>query len=370
MIWLEVNGTRFDGFTRISANRSYSAVPASFSFVATTSPEDLTTFPILEGDACRVMIDDVAFITGYVDQIDVRHDDSTHEIAVEGRSLCSDLVDSTMNGKFEIEGPTTLTFALAKIIRQAGVSDITVIDNTGGADLSFTKNDNLSGKIGEQVWSFMASLAIKKQVLLTEDGDGNVVMTRGAGEKISDQLVKIPDGEKNNIKSSSVRRSQRERFYKFEVLSQDDSTSMMGISIGSYTADQPTEKENFVLDSVLSGRPGRCMCIIAEKASDNAGCKTRAQWQFDNSLVKAFAYSCQLQGFVTDSGYPWEPGMMPHIIDNYMQIDSELIIDSVSFSYSSGEGSTTELNFLSPNAYKLIASEPKNTGNDETGFFG
>lgn len=368
MITLIVNGSEFEGFTRINASRSYSAVPGSFSFVATTSPEDLTTFPIAEGDACKVMIDGAAFITGYVDQIEVSHSDDAHEIAVQGRSRIADLTDSTMDGTFEIKGPMPLNAALKQIITLAGIPEISVIDNTGGGLTPFTLDDNLSGKIGDQVWSLMASLAIKKSVLLTEDGDGNVVITRGEGETISDQLIKIPDGAENNIKNSSVRHSMRERFYKYLVVSQDDSASMANITINNLVATETTDKLGIAFDSEM--RSTRNQCLMAEKASNPADCIERATWQANYNAVKSFSYSCQVQGFTTDSGEPFAPGMMPHVIDEFMQIDSDLIIDSVELSYSQDDGSNTALTFVLPDAFTLQATtpQPSNSGNDVTGI--
>lgn len=368
MIFLEVNGQRFEGFTRITAERSYMSVPASFSFVATTNPDNVTGFPIAEGDACRVMIDELPFITGFVDQIEVNHSDNAHEIAVQGRSLIADLVDSSMNGDYEINGPIPLKTALENIISKAGVSGISVIDETDGVD-GFTDGENLSGKIGSPVWEFMVTLAIKKQVLLTEDGQGNVIMTRGDGETISDQLIKEPNGQGNNIKDSTCRRATRQRFNSYTVLSQDDSASLANLSLDDFEGADTTDKEGTASDTSI--RSSRFQCIMAEKASTPEECTQRAVWQSNYNRVRAFSYQCTVQGFATDNGQPFEPGMMPHIIDSYMQIDSDLIIDKVLMTYSETQGSNSKINFLLPDAFTLTASEPQfdESGNDLTGIF-
>lgn len=368
MIQLEVNGTSFEGFTRINAERAYMSVPASFSFVATTSPENLTGFPIAEGDACRVLIDGQPFITGYVDQIEVNHDDNTHDIAVQGRSLVADLVDSTMNGDYEISGPISLKTALENIISLAGISGISVIDETGGVE-DFEDGESLSGKIGSPVWEFMVTLAIKKQALLTEDGQGNVIMTRGSGERIPDQLIKIPNGLENNIKNSSCRRATRERFSSYTVLSQDDSASLANLSLDDLSGASTTDKSGTANDDSI--RSSRFQCVMAEKASTPEECSQRAVWQSNYNRVRAFSYGCTLQGFTNDIGVPFEPGMMPHIRDDYMQIDSDLIIDTVSISYDENGGSNSTIKFLLPDAFTLTASEPQfiESGNDLEGIF-
>lgn len=367
MITLEVNGTEYGNFLNINAERSYMAVPGSFSFVATTSPENLTGFPIANGDPCRVMVDGKPFITGNIDQIEVVHDEDTHQINVQGRSLVADLVDSTMNGDYEIKGPIPLKTALEKIIKLAGLT-ITVIDETGGVD-DFAADEGLSGDVGAPVWELMVKLAIKKQVLLTENGQGNVIMTRGYGARISDKLIKEPNGRENNILGSRCKRGTRERFNTYTVLSQDDSVSLASIDIENFDAVASSNKQGKATDDAI--RLTRFQCLVSEKASTPDECQLRAVWQSNFNRVLAFAYSCSVQGFVNDEGDVFEPGMMPHVRDEFMQVNSELVIDRVALSYSGDNGSISSIDFLLPDAFTLAASEPKfeDSGNDLEGFF-
>ena len=369
MIELEVNGQRFTGFKEIAADRSYTEVPADFSFVATTEPDNLAEFPIKKGDKCRVIIDDQPFITGSIDVTEVVHDENRHEISVKGRSAVADLVDSTMDGNFEINGPIPLKTALMRIIELAG-SDVAVIDKTGEPIEEFGPNENLAGEIGSPVWGFMVELAIKKQVLLTEDGQGNVIITRGEGREVTDNFVKKQFGQDNNIKGSRCRRSERERYNTYKVLSQDDSASLDGITLDNLDAVESSSKSGEAKDDAI--RISRVKCLVAEKASQPSECTTRAVWQSNVSRVNAFSYSCDVQGFVTDSGLMLEPGLMPHVTDDFAQVDSALIIDKVSVTFTENGGSISNLDFVLPDAFRLIATEPKadDTGNDLDGFFG
>lgn len=368
MIELEINGQRFQGFTEIHAERSYMKVPAHFSFLATTEPNNLSAFPIKKGDKCRVIVDGQPFITGAIDETDVTHDDNRHTISVEGRSTVADLVDSTMDGNFEINGPVPLKTALLRIINMAG-ADIDVIDETNATIDDFGKDEKLAGEIGSPVWQFMVELAIKKQVLLTEDGQGNVVMTRGEGLKISDKFIKKQFNTQNNILKSRCRRSERERYHFYRVLSQDDSASLELISLDNLDAIGSSNKSGEAIDPVI--RTSRVKCLMAEKASKTSECETRAVWQSNVSRTNAFSYSCNVQGFSTDSGNMLEPGLMPHVIDEYTTVNSALIIDRVALSFTDSGGSIANLDFVLPDAFTLIATEPRpeETGNDLAGIF-
>lgn len=369
MITLEVNGIEYQGFTEIGASRSFLSVPGSFSFTATTNPNDVTSFPIKVGDACRVLIDGKAFITGHIDTTKTEHDESAHQISVQGSSKLSDLVDSTMDGRYQIVGPMPLKTALEKIIELTG-ADVKVFEYISPGDPveEFTKDENLSGKLGEPVWAFMVELAIKKQVLITEDGNGNVIITRGSGFRVSDKFIKEPNGELNNILSSSCNRTQRQLYNTYTVLSQDDSASLASIDFDKQESLEAAVNKNaqYVDDKI---RKSRLNCIVAEKSSSFNECEARAIWQSNVSNVQSFSYQCDHYGFTTQSGVMIEPGMTAHVNDVYNQVNSDLIVDEVSISYTERGGSIASIKWLMPNAFTLQAEKPReSTGNDLEGF--
>lgn len=369
MITLEVNGIEYQGFTEIGASRSFLSAPSSFSFTATTNPDDVTKFPIKTGDACRVLVDGKAFITGHVDTTKTEHDENSHQISVQGSSKVSDLVDSTMDGRFEIVGPIPLKTALEKIIALSG-AEIKVLEYISPGDPveEFSKDENLSGKIGEPVWAFMVELAIKKNVLITEDGNGNVIITRGSGFRVGDKFIKEPNSELNNILSSSCNRTQRQLYNTYTVLSQDDSASLASINFDDEESLESAVNKNakYVDDKI---RKSRLNCIMAEKASTFSECEARAIWQSNVSNVQSFSYACDHYGFTTESGVLIEPGMTAHVKDDYNQVNSDLIVDEVSISYTERGGSIASIKWLMPNAFTLQAEKPReSTGNDLQGF--
>lgn len=355
MINLEVNGRVYGNFTRITATRSYIEVPADFSFTATTDPQDLTYFPIQKGDKCRVLVNDKAFITGHIDVVSIDHSQGRHEISVEGRSMVSDLVDSTMDGRYEINGPIGMLEALKRVVALSGL-EIDVLNNVDDIP-DFTINEKLSGDLGSPVWDFMTDIALKKNVLITENGDGQIVLIRGGGKKIHDSVIKKQFGEDNNITASRSVRSDRTRYNKYKVLSQSDSSALAGGLFGTDEHTATASISGSVTDDDI--RVTRVKCFVSEKSGGQTDCYNRAVWQSNMSRSKGFSYSCDAPEFISNEGTVFEPGQVLHVLDEYQMVDSDLIIDTVSLEYDMTGGSKLTREFLRADSFTLIANEPK-----------
>ena len=370
MISLEINGLKYDHFTSIQVKRCYDAVPSDFSFTATTDPTDVTKFPILIGDICQVLVDDTTFITGFIDEITVTHSKSNHNINVKGSSIAVDLVESTMDASYEVVGPISLKSALESIVQKLELN-VSVIDKTNVAIDDFETSERLSGDIGSSVWSLMVQAALKRNVLLTEDAFGNVIMTRGQGETLNYTLEKRVNGASNNILSSDITKSHSRRFSVYKVLSQPNGTDLSQLTF----SDDPIENEKQTESGAESTddmiRRSRKCSIMAEQASSTDQCLTRAIWQSNVSKTQSFSYRCTRQGFKTEDGTLIEPGHIVYVRDEYMSIASDLMIASVNLSYSLTGGSIATYECVLPDAFTLQANTPRfeKSGNDLEGIF-
>lgn len=371
MIHLEINGQPLEMFKNVEVSRSYQSVPAEFSFTATVSPSDLTQFPVTIGDACKVIVKGEVFVSGFVDEITPRHNKDTHEISVRGASKVVDLVESCIDGSYDIHGPQTLKEALESIIFKSGV-DVAVIDTTE-TPATFDEGEVIAGDIGYSAWSLMLQCAIKKNVLLTENANGDVVITSAAGTKINTTLIKEENGAKNNIMGSNMRLSHAQRYHTYTAISQDGSSAMSFNLLGE---EDPSEGDSTGSDNrgtAFDGeiRQSRKKAFITEQSSDHAQCLERAVWQANYQRVQSFEYNCTVQGFFYTTGEMIDCGHVVNVKDVYMSVESDLIIDTVTFTYTQRGGSLTRLKMLLPDAFTLEASEPKfeDTGNDMGGLF-
>lgn len=366
MIYLEVNGELLDGFTQIDIERSFQKVPAQFAFTATTSVDNLTKFPVLQGDRVKIVIDDHVFANGFIDTINLIHDLDSHEIQVQGCSKIVDLVESTMDGTFSIPTPVKFKDALEQIIKLAQC-DIDVIDHTDGK-AEFADTETISGELGGTVWSLMLKLAVKQNLLLTENSFGDVVITYGTGDRVDSTLKKHANDPTNNIMKSEVNDSIKDRFHFYQVLSQQDSADYSQL----IPADQQTESKTDTTGQATDDdiRPSRRKTIVAETSSDDGQCVNRAAWQANFNQTQNYSYKCSIQGFFYENGQMIEPGQIIYVDDIFMNVQSDLIIDTVRMTYDIDGGSVSNLSMLLFDAFTLTANRPssKESGNVVTDF--
>lgn len=364
MIKLEINGISFDNFLNISVRREFDAVPSKFSFEATTDPTNVTAFPIQLGDECKIFIDEYCLLDGHIDDISVSHSLNTHSIAIKGSSKIADLIDSTMDATFifEFKKGTLLKDAIEAIVAKVGVTS-RIIDRVSS---QFTEDKMVQGKIGDSVWSLLCQLAIEQQNLIGETGGSDIFLSRGGGQKIDWSLNKRVNDINNNVLSSSVSYTNSKRFNRYAIVSQGD--------LSKY-------KEEFIKEMAQTSTLGECIdeairytrfnCTIAEQASDNETCQTRAEWQANMARTNGSKYECDIQGYKTLENLVVEPGYIVHVIDDYSHINADMLIRSVAYSFSASDGSKAKLCLVAPDAFTLIPVQPKKeeSGNDFSDIF-
>jgi len=355
MIILEVNGTEFTNFNSIEVNISLDTLSGSFRFDAFT--DSVNPFPIEIDSPCRVLVDGVAIITGFIEIISVNYDTGSHNISIEGRDKTGDVIDSTLDGGVDFNGPISLQAIIEQILVKAKIPDIKVINEVDDID-DFTASEKVSGEIGITVFNLIEGYCRKRQVLITSDGDGNIVITRGSGISTEATLFNTLDTpELNNIKSASVTYDNSKRFNRYIVKSQLNSVGNKNLlSVGVNTV---TVTNSFGQSEDLDIRESRTLVMIAEKASTSGDCKKRATWQANINRSRSFSYEVTLQGH-TDSttGEIWQPNMLIQIRDVFSGLEGQFLINSVTFRLDIDDGNVVTLGIVNTDAYTLEATEP------------
>ena len=125
-IVIETDGNRYGGWTEITVTKTIENLCGSFSFSSSSS--DRKPFPIKIGQNCRILVDDVLFMTGWVEKITVSFDDSSHKISVQGRDRTNDIVDSTIGKNIEFQSKTTLKEIKETILKELNLQLIGLIE--------------------------------------------------------------------------------------------------------------------------------------------------------------------------------------------------------------------------------------------------
>lgn len=348
-ILLEVNGIEYKNFTEASVATQLDTLAGEFDFRAVST--DKQPLPFKQDDLCKITVDEELVLTGFIEGIDVDYNATSHTIIIFGRSKTADIIDSTLN-VFDINATSiSLKEIIEKVISHIG-ADMNVINNVDGIK-NFTKaEDKISPDPGTNAFEFIEGLARKRQVLLTSNGNGDVVITQSGADIAPMALQNILGGE-NNIESASVSYDNTERFSKYVVKSQlDTSAATFSGTVTPKAIANQTSPE--IIDEEI--RQSRQLVIEAENSSSDKEAEARAQWEANIRKSRSIIYSTELSNFGFN-GNIWKPNQLTSILDDFAGIDAQMLVNSVTF-IQTESSSRTILSFVEENAYTLLLNEP------------
>lgn len=350
---LEINGVEYDNFTSASAEIRLDALSNTFSFGAVSTKA--TPLPFKGGEACRVRVDGETVLTGTIEVVNVDYSDGGHSITLQGRDKTGDILDSSLSPMSDLRAPITLKSIIQKAIANIG-ADIKVVDEVNPAP--FNAAEDLSApEPGENAFEFMESHARKRQVLLTSNGSGDVVITGASSAKSAGALQNILDAEDNNIIAGSVSYDLTGRYNAYKFASALNPISLL--NAGDTGIGEVVAQEGNATDPNI--RIGRQLVLVAEGPFSSDQDKLRAKWEANIRKARGRVYSVTVRGYRTggDTGDLWAINTRVPIRDDFAGIDAEMLINTVTFGFDLQNGRQTVLSLLASNAYSLALEEPK-----------
>lgn len=358
-ITLEVNGTPYNNFIKGRVNLRLDSLCNEFRFIISRSQNQ--ALPFSEGDSCKVIVNTKIVLTGVIEILQVSYDKDSHIIDISGRDNTSDIVDSTINNLSDIAEGASLKTIIENIISDIG-SSISVIEGTiinKSSDDIFGINDVASPEPGTNAFDFIEHLARQRQVLLTSNADGNIVITQGSVEILGNaKLQNTFNGVDNNILKGQVRYDRTNRFNRYKISSQDN--------ISSFSDNESTSLDNIVnvegqtIDSSI--KDGRQLVINAEESYDDEDSFNRSEWEANIRRVRGRTYSVETAGFAYDGNFEskniWEINKVIPVVDVFCGISGNMLINDITFQVDIDKGSITKINLLEENAYTLLLQEP------------
>lgn len=354
MIFLEVDGKVFEGFTEIQVKTSMDSLSGSFSFRATSNKNFVV--PIKVGQSCKVFVEGEQVITGFVEKVSISYNQRSHSLLVEGRDKTGDIIDSTLiDDKVEISSELSLKSIIEQTLFKNNFTGIKVINNVPTLQ-SFRELDVQSGATGQTIFNFLQLLARKRQVFLITDGLGNIVISRSSTERIKDQLLMEIGNEANNILSGSINFDHTERFNRYIVESQDNPSSS-GAILGSTENIVGVKGEN--IDDDI--KRIRTLGFLAEESYTKDDCEKRAKWEHNIRRVRSRSYTAIVQGHKQRlDNEIWKSNRLVPVRDEFSNLNTTMLINNVSYNVSLDEGSTTAITCVDQDAYQVQGEEPVN----------
>ncbi len=352
---LEVNGVQFDNFTAASCQIRLDALTNTFSFEAVAA--EGVALPFKGGEACRVIVDDIPVLTGFIEVVDVSYSAGDHNIVVQGRDKTGDLLDSSVSAISDLRAPITLKRIIEIAIANIG-ADIKVIEEVTIAPFD-PAQDIVSAELGDNAFDFIEKYSRKRQVLITSNSDGNVVITQGSTQQAAGSIQHIIGAADNNVIASSFSFDTTNRFNFYIVASQQNPVALNNAGVtglGSVVSQSGGALDNDV-------REGRDLVILSEAPMSDDQCKSRAQWEANIHKARSLAYSATVPGYRVDPTDPqsdlWQINRLYQIVDDYLGKSEPMLCNSVTFTLDVQGGEQTSLGFVDQKAYSLELTKPE-----------
>jgi prophage tail gpP-like protein len=154
-----------------------------------------------------------------------------------------------------------------------------------------------------------------------------------------------------NLKSASMKFSQKERFYKYVVLAQQQggkgSRGISGTQVRGEYIDQDVQND------------GRVLVIQSETAANQKQANARAKWEGVVRAARAATMSVKLSTWRPVPGYIWKPGDLVPVIAPALRVNGQMMISTVGLTASDKDGTPAELTLVRPDAFSPLPQEER-----------
>jgi len=353
---IEINGIEYDNFTSSSVEVRLDALCRIFTFTAAVATGE--KFPFSEGDPCRILVAGELVLTGHIEVLDFSFTGDTHSVLIEGRDNTGDLVDSSLSSLSDIRAPISLKSLIEKVIKHIGAS-IKVIDEAN-PDPFNASEDVSAPEPGDGAYQFIEEHARKRNVLLTSNADGDLVITRGSGLESAGALQNVLGATDNNVLTGGMTYDQTGRYNTYRFASTLNPLTLF--SAGGSTSEIVKQGAR-ATDSEI--RPGRQMALVSEGPYSSKQNRDRAAWEANVRKARGRVGGFTVQGHRTEglTGDLWAVNTLVPVIADFLRLNDQMLIHAINFRLSAEEGRQTVIGVVEKNAYSLILDEPvKPTG--------
>jgi prophage tail gpP-like protein len=333
---LQIDGSIYGGWKSVEFFRSIEQGAASFELGVTEKwAGQKTRRAIIPGGAYVFSLNDAAVAAGYVEDIEPTYDATTHDIKVSARDRIGDIVDcaAVVDGPYEFSGLGLAEIA-TRLCKPFGVSVRAEVD----LGASF---DRFAIQPGETAWEAIERACRYRAVLPNSDGMKTLVLSRAGRGGRATGALKL--GE--NIKRAQGKFSTRERFSLVVVKGQQEPSD----ELDAVSETQPEGRAND--RRVTRYRP---TVIIAEQAGNDVSFADRAAWNVRFAQGRSQSVTYTAYGWHDAGGSLWTPNKIVPVVDEYQDIDKDLLIVSTRQRIDRESGEVTDIQVAPVEAYDLL----------------
>lgn len=322
------------GWKQIRITRGIERLPSDFSISMTERFIDGDVVAVNPQDPFQLMLGGQVVMTGYVDTVTAQLDAQSHTVAVAGRSKCSDLVDCSA----EWPGMQIVNSNIQRIAEQLAVPYKGLSVVCDATDLPIVAQLNIL--FGETPFSILERVSRYSAVLVYDNPEGNLVITRG-----SDRVAAGGFEEGVNVETVKSSFSALDRFSEYLAVQQSLDTfgDMSGGSLNTIIR---------IGDAHVRRRRQRA--IVAENVSSVGIDVTfrRTIWEMNRRSARSAVIHITTDSWRDSAGDLWEPNTLVQVkLPTVKMEDATLMIGEVTYRLDES-GTHADLVLMAPDAFQ------------------
>lgn len=353
VIFLEVGGQRFTGWTSATITKSMKSAAIGFS-LAVSEPRQESGDPwqILPNDDCRLFIGDTLICAGRIDARNVSLSGDTHTVTVNGRSYSADFVDCSA---VYIPGNwTNMSFrGIANGLSRGFKPDIEF-----DSDLGFNVIEEFEINQGETVLNAVERLSRLSGVLVSCTAEGNLLITTAGNSRNPEQIFRYI--------SANVVRDYKGRFSDYIGKGQNGGANTANPEDAASVASaiEDPDVKFFIGEAGQRRERYRPIIVRPESKTNQEQLEERIKYQRARDLGESLKVQVRLQGLSMTDGTVWDVNKIITFDEEFLGVKQDLLIGSVKFTQSN-EGTFTDLELVPEEAYtttippKRLISDPR-----------
>jgi prophage tail gpP-like protein len=338
-LFLVAGGRRYNGWKSIRVVRTIEGLTGQFALeVSDRWDGEVEPWPVVEGDACQVEIDDQIVISGYIDKRKLVGSFSSRSLSYTGRDRAQDVVDCSLlldDAATKGNKWTYRNIDIAQFVEEiAKPHGITVSVQQG---LTLKKDPLLVAHPGETGFEAIKRAVGSSGVLVVSDGVGGILITRSGATRATALVEGV------NIKACEIEYDASERFYRYQVTSQPPGTDE--------ASGESTRVKGEATDVDVK-RTNRVLVIRPDKGMNAADARRRADWEARIRAAKSAPASITVQGWRQPTGELWTVNAITRVkAPRLLGIDGDMLISQVEYSIDDKSGQLTTLTVVRPDAF-------------------
>jgi prophage tail gpP-like protein len=331
----------YDGWESIRIQRGMDQLAGTFSFSLQDKwRNQFRNWTMVPGEEVSVFIGGQPVIRGFIDSLKVSVKNDSRTMEVVGRDVTGDLVDTSISATAPAEYKLVTIQQLANtFVTLPFAIPVTFDTNIGGPFEKFTV------KPGESPFDLLSRAAKLRGLLIqsTEIGSLNIT-NRQSPTSVAVSPTPLVQGV--NILEAEGSYDYTDRFFSYTVKGQAQANDLFNRKAVSQVFGQ-------AFDANI--RPTRTKTIIADGSVDFISGQKLAAWEASIAAAKSSEVRIKVQGWKTDPlgvGLIWRPNTLVLVRAPFIgQQGTQMLIRAVQFNKSIGEGTTTDLELIRPDAY-------------------